>query len=66
MNYRTRFLQIGATLNEVRNKFNLPPVEGGDTALVSANLRGINEVGAQPQEPSTPENKDKDNDDQKE
>ena len=45
---------------------NLTPVEGGDTVLVSANLRGINEIGVQPQQPEAPENKDKDNDDEKE
>lgn len=66
MNYRTKFLQIGATLNEVRRKFNLPPVEGGDTALVSANLRGINEIGVEPQEPEAPEKHNNDDDSKKE
>lgn len=68
MNYRTRFLQIGATLNEVRREFNLPPVEGGDTALVSANLRGINEIGAAPKqaEVTGKHDDDKDNGNEKE
>ncbi len=65
MNYYTKFLQIGATLNEMREKFNLPPVEGGDTALVSANLRGINEIGAQPQQTEAPEKQNKDDDNKK-
>lgn len=43
MKYRISMLQIGSTVNEVRRLSNLPPVEGGDVALVSANLRGINE-----------------------
>lgn len=62
MNYGTKLLQIGTTVNEVRRMNNLTPVEGGDTVMVSANLRGINEIGAQPQqepsEPEAPENKD--------
>lgn len=66
MNYGTKLLQIGATVNEVRRMNNLAPVEGGDKALVSANLRGINEIGEQPQQPETPEKKDKDDDDEKE
>ena len=66
MNYGTKLLQIGTTVNEVRRMNNLTPVDGGDTVLVSANLRGINEIGVQPQQPEAPENKDKDNDDEKE
>ena len=49
MNYGTKLMQIGTTVNEVRKMNNLPPVEGGDTVMVSANLRGITEIGAQPQ-----------------
>lgn len=49
MNYGTKLLQIGTTVNEVRRMNNLTPVEGGDMVLVSANLRGINEIGVQPQ-----------------
>lgn len=67
MNYGTKLLQLGTTVNEVRRMNNLTPVEGGDMVLVSANLRGINEIGAQPQQqPEAPENKDKDNGDKKE
>lgn len=67
MRYGTQLLQIGTTVNEVRRMNNLTPVDGGDAVLVSANLRGINEIGAQPQ-PQTekPENNDTDNDDEKE
>ncbi len=53
MNYGTKLLQLGTTVNEVRQMNNLAPVEGGDTVLVSANLRGINEIGAQPQSAAT-------------
>ena len=67
MNYGTKLLQIGTTVNEVRRMNNLTPVDGGDTVLVSANLRGINEIGVQPQQqPEAPDNKDNDNDDEKE
>ncbi len=48
MNYRTRLLQIGTTVNEVRQMDNLPPVDGGDAVLVSANLRSISELGNRP------------------
>ena len=44
MNYRTKLLQIGVKVNEVRRMFNLPPVDGGDEVLVSANLRGIKDL----------------------
>lgn len=67
MNYDTKLLQIGTTVNEVRRMNNLTPVDGGDTVMVSANLRGINEIGVQPQQqPEAPEKKDTDNDDEKE
>lgn len=66
MNYGTKLLQIGTTVNEVRKMNNLAPIEGGDTVMVSANLRGINEIGAQPQQPEAPENKNNDNGDEKE
>ena len=67
MKYGTSLLQIGTAINEVRRMNNLPPVGGGDTVMVSANLRGINEIGVQPQQqPETPENKNNDNDDEKE
>lgn len=61
MKYRGSLLQIGTTVNEVRRMDNLPPVDGGDVVMVSANLRGINEIGAQAQpqdEPSNNDNKD--------
>lgn len=48
MNYGTKMLQIGTTVNEVRKMNDLMPVEGGDTVMVSANLKGINEIGTQP------------------
>lgn len=38
------------TVNDWRKAENKPPVEGGDTVLVSANLRNINENNAAPQE----------------
>ena len=67
MNYGTKLLQIGTTVNEVRRMNNLTPVDGGDTVMVSANLRGINEIGAQPlQQTEATENKNNDNDDEKE
>lgn len=67
MKYRGLLLQTGTSVNELRLMDNRPPVDGGDTVLVSANLRGINEIGVQPQQqPETPENKDEDNDDEKE
>lgn len=67
MNYGAKLLQLGTTVNEVRRMNNLAPVEGGDTVLVSANLRGINEIGSQTQQqPVASENKDKDDDDEKE
>lgn len=60
MNYGTKLLQLGTTVNEVRRMNNLAPVEGGDTVMVSANLRGINEIGTQPQS-LAPENDNQDN-----
>jgi HK97 family phage portal protein len=39
------------TVNEWRAKENRPAVEGGDTVLVSANLKGINEMSTPTQEP---------------
>ncbi len=47
MSYREKLLQTGTSLNEVRKMENLPAVPGGDVVLVSANLRGLNEVRAQ-------------------
>lgn len=45
VNYGSQLLQIGATINEVRRLSNLPSVDGGDTPLISANLKSINEIG---------------------
>ena len=43
--YYKEMLQAGVyTVNELRNKEGLPPLDGGDTPLVSANLRGLNEL----------------------
>lgn len=39
--YLTQLMGIGVTPNEIRRILNLPPVEGGDTPQVSANLRPI-------------------------
>ncbi len=68
MNYGSKLLQLGTTINEVRRLNNLAPVEGGDMAFVSANLRGINEVGMPPQQTvGAPESKNNDdNEDSKE
>lgn len=60
LNYRAKLLQIGTTVNEVRRMTNLPPVDGGDTALVSANLRGINEIGLQAKASSPDNNENND------
>lgn len=46
MRYRTQLLQVGTTVNEVRRLENLPPVEGGDTVMVSANLRPVTDLTA--------------------
>ncbi len=44
--YQTQTIAAGIyTVNEWRKEENKVPIEGGDTVLVSANLRGINEVG---------------------
>lgn len=54
--YQAQTIAAGIyTVNEWRREENKPPIEGGDTVLVSANLKGITEAGkpAQPaQEPS--------------
>lgn len=49
MDYRIKLLQIGTTINEVRKLDNLPPVEGGDTVFVSANLKSLNEMTTAPE-----------------
>lgn len=43
--YLSGLIQSGlGTVNELRNKNNLPPVAGGDTVLVSANLKTITQL----------------------
>lgn len=46
ISYRTKLLALGTSVNEVRRMENLPPVEGGDVVMVSANLRGIAEYAS--------------------
>lgn len=59
--YQTATIAAGLyTVNEWRKEENKPPVEGGDTVLVSANLRNITESGTEAQ-PAPAENKDTDN-----
>lgn len=60
MGYLTRLLQIGVTVNEVRRMLDLPSVPGGDVALVSANLKGLDEAAAVPT--STSNDNDQNND----
>ncbi|WP_278833284.1 phage portal protein [Porphyromonas cangingivalis] len=45
VSYQSQTIATGLyTVNEWRAKENKPPVEGGDRVLVSANLKGINEI----------------------
>lgn len=56
--YQTATIAAGLyTVNEWRQEENKPSVEGGDKVLVSANLKGIEELTAQPApaEPKNPE-----------
>ena len=56
--YQTATIAAGLyTVNEWRQEENKPTVEGGDKVLVSANLKGIEELTAQPapEEPQNPE-----------
>ena len=51
------------TVNEWRKEENKPAVEGGDTVLVSANLKGIKEASApvaEPEQSSEPKEQNKD------
>lgn len=44
--YQTQTIAAGIyTVNDWRRAENMPPVEGGDLPLVSANLKGLNEMG---------------------
>lgn len=48
--YQAQTIAAGLyTVNEWRAEENKPPVEGGDTVLVSANLKNIDEQQAQPE-----------------
>lgn len=52
--YQAQTIAAGLyTVNEWRQEENKPPVEGGDTVMVSANLKSIEEQTAQP-EPQVP------------
>ena len=56
--YQTATIAAGLyTVNEWRQEENKPAVEGGDKVLVSANLKGIDDLTAQPApaEPKNPE-----------
>lgn len=56
--YQTATIAAGLyTVNEWRAEENKPAVEGGDKVLVSANLKGIDELTAKPapEEPQNPE-----------
>lgn len=67
--YRAKMLQTGSTVNEVRRMENLPPVEGGDTVMVSANLKSLDtllgeSLPAEPQEEDTEPQKNKNDQDE--
>ena len=66
LDYATKLLQIGSTVNEVRALNNLPSVEGGDTPVVSANLRYVDETGAQSARQPEQQEPNNTNDDEKE
>lgn len=47
--YQTRTIAAGIyTVNDWRKAENMPPVKGGDRPLVSANLKGLDEMSAAP------------------
>lgn len=47
--YQTQTIAAGIyTVNDWRKAENMPPVKGGDRPLVSANLKGLDEMGAAP------------------
>ena len=60
--YQTATIAAGLyTVNEWRIEENKPTVEGGDKVLVSANLKGIDDLGVGPApEPDEPKNTDND------
>lgn len=44
VNYLTKLIGLGRTVNEIRLMENLEPIDGGDTPLVSANLRPLDQL----------------------
>ena len=50
VNYMTKLIGLGRTVNEIRLMENLPAVDGGDTPLVSANLRTLDQTIEQNQQ----------------
>lgn len=44
VSYMSKLLEMGWTINEVRSIEGMEPVPGGDKVLVSANLKGIDEI----------------------
>lgn len=68
MKYRGLLLQTGTSVNELRLMDNRTPVDGGDRVFISQNLRGIDENPSAnaPVEPGEPEDKKKDDDNEKE
>lgn len=64
VSYQTKMVQGGfRTINECRKEDDMPPVDGGDKLLVSANLKGIDELEAQPSEPKEPTKGNEDGED---
>lgn len=67
--YQAQTIAAGLyTVNEWRKEENKPPVEGGDKVLVSANLKGIEELTATPApvaQPAAQEPKDENDDEPK-
>lgn len=61
VNYMTKLIGLGRTVNELRLMDNLPPVEDGDTPMVSANLRPLGDLtqgNAGESVPELPENEE--------
>ena len=57
--FMSQMLSTGAyTVNEIRARMNMPPVDGGDTPLVSANLRPITDNPDNPEKIENTENND--------
>lgn len=52
--YQAQMIGAGLrTVNELRAEENRPPVDGGDSVFISANLKGIKELSATPATPPT-------------